>query len=488
MRFFFGLVCAGAALTIGCGGNDGKSPTPAPPASDVKGTVIDVHVTEMGDVSSTRGPAQFEIAAVFPDEHGAPREIFAKINTDGTFVIPNVPEVPYALRFVEFVGASVLPPRYVMNAPREIDLGRVFVGRADAIAIETTPTDLAVTATGLAPWTSGDILEIFSLGSGSAGELVPTTKMYPMDGAGSLNKYRVDTSKLLRATLVDGDKGDKATLTQLAGTADLTAPYHSVRKKFDAPSFSQIDGVLTNVAGAFADVPQKDIAIGIDTAAFYAFVDDVHSAADIAGKNIRLIAEPGGERASASITPNLLICEALPNGTLPASFAYGNPFPSTWAEVISADLSFSMTHMAPTGVPKSTIVTIGQSGPASSFTSPAMPLISPPRDIKVNDQPAQDTLSGIGFSPTITFTPPSLGTPAVYIIAIRRLDPGGSTTRTTAIFSTTETTLRIPEGLLDFGYYYYLRISVRANFDITHPFKSGTTNAYAAALTGVLTP
>jgi hypothetical protein len=48
--------------------------------------------------------------------------------------------------------------------------------------------------------------------------------------------------------------------------------------------------------------------------------------------------------------------------------------------------------------------------------------------------------------------------------------------------------LRIPEGLLDFGYYYYIRVSVRSTFDIAHPFKSSTTNAYASALTGVLTP
>lgn len=486
MRVFIGLVCAGAVLTIGCSGNDPKPI--ATPVSDVKGTVIDVHVTETGDISSSRGPTQFEIAAVFPGEDGAPREILAAINTDGTFVIPNVPEVPYDLRFVEFVGASVLPPRYIMNAPREIDLGRVFAGRADAVAIETSPTDLAITATGLEPWISGNILEIFSLGSGSAGELVPTNMKYPMDGATSLSNYRVDTSALLSSKLVDGGKGDKATITQLAGTVDFTAPYRSVRKKFEAPSFSQMDGILTSVSGAFTDVPQKDIAVGIDTAAFFAFLDDVHPEADVAGKTIRLIAEPGGQRATASITPNLLLCEALANAALPATFAYGNPFPSEWAEVVSADLSFSMTHVSPSGVPKSTIVTIGQSGPAASFTTPAMPLISPPREIKINDLPAQDMLSGVGFSPTITFTPPSLGTPAVYIVAIRRLDPGGSTTRTTAVFSTTETKLRIPDGLLDFGYYYYLRVSVRANFDIAHPFKSGITNAYASALTGVLTP
>lgn len=488
MRFFLSLMCTGAMLTVGCGGNDGKPPVPGPPVSDVKGSVIDVHVTEKGDTSSSRGPAQFEIAAVFPGEDGAPREILAAMNNDGTFVIPNVPEVPYDLRFVEFVSAGALPPRYIMNAPREIDLGRVFIGRADAAAIETTPTDIALTATGLEPWTTGDILEIFSPGSGSAGELLPTNITFPAEMTTSLDKYRVDTSQLLSPKLVDGSKGDTAMITQLAGVADLTAPYRSVRKVFEAPAFTQVDGMPTSLSGAFANVPQKTLAIGINASAYNAFSADVHPDAKVVGKNIRIIAEPGGERTTASVTPNLLICEAIPSATLPPSFTYGNPFPSAWTEVISTDLSFSMTHMAPSGVPKSTIVTIGQSGPAASFTTPAEPQLSPPINIKVNDVPAVDTVSGIGFSPMITFSPPSLGSPAVYIIAIRRLDPGGSTTRTTAIFSTTETTLRIPDGLLDFGYYYYFRITVRAKFDIAQPFKSGTTNAFASALTGILTP
>ena len=489
MRFFLGFVLTSAIYSIGCGDSvDHSPPTPGPPVSDVKGTLVDIHVTESGDVPATLAPSQFEVAAVFPGDDGKPREILAVIDKSGMFVISNVPEVPYDLRFVEFYGAGTLPPRYIMNAPRNIDLGRVYVGRPDAELVETNPSEIALTATGLEPWSDGDTLELFSLGSGSAGPLVPTGGTYPAAGATSLSDYRVDTSRLLNATLVNGGKGDTAVITQLAGTAHPTAPYHSVRKVFEAPSFTQTDGTLANVSGAFSDVIQEQLPIDISASEFNAFAGAVHKAATVSGKNIRIIAEPGGERATTSMTPTLLLCEALPSATLPASFSYGNPFPPAWAEVVSADVSFVMTHTAPTGISKSTAVTIGQSGPVGSFATPVVPLIGPPLDIKINDMPAHDTLTGIGFSPTITFSPPSVGTPAAYIVAIRRLDPGGSTTRTMAIFSTTEPMLRIPEGLLDFGYYYYFRISVRANFDIAQPFKSSTTNAYASALTGVLTP
>lgn len=488
MRYLYGWLCACALLGVGCGGNGGNPPPEGPPASDVKGSIIDVHVTEMGDVSSTRGPMNFEIAAIVTGADGTAQQYLAGIANDGTFVIKDVPDGPYDLRFVEFVGAGALPPRYVMNAPREIDLGRVYVGRADAAPITTTPTDLSLTASGLVAWTDGDILELFSLGSGAAGELLPTTTKFPAAGATTLSNYHVDTSLLLSPNLVDGSKGDTAFISQLTGDPAAPTPYRSILKTFAPPSFTQMDGMPLPLAGDFVDVPQKMLSLNINPNEFSAFATAVHPDAQVVGKNVRLIAEPGGERATASLTPNLLICEALPQSNLPPSFSYGNPFPSAWAEVVSADVSYSVTHVAPTGVPKTTIVTMGQSGPAGSIASPVKPQLSPPIDIKVNGLATKDTLTGVGYTPTVTFSPPEKGTPAVYIIAIRRLDPGGSTTRTTAIFSTTDTTLRIPEGLLDFGYYYYLRISVRSNFDITHPFKSSTTNAYASALSGILTP
>ncbi|HRI63618.1 MAG TPA: hypothetical protein PK156_05255 [Polyangium sp.] len=483
MRILLGLTCAMGIVTSGCGG-DGDSG----PASDVKGSIVDVHVLESGDMPFFRGTAQFEIAALVPKDDGSVREILGKISADGSFVIPQVPEIPYNLRFVEFIDNATVPPRIVINAPREIDLGRVFVGRPDALTIKTSPTDLALTAMGLEAWTSGDVLEMFSIGSGAAGELLPTTGNYPLPGVTSLDKYRGDAAKLLNPKLVQGSKGDPAVITQLAGTAATAAPYHSVRKVFNTPSFDQVDGNPTLISGEFIDVVQKNFAVDIDSPSFNLFASAVHPNATVAGKNVRLIAEPGGTRTTTAVPPNLLICEASTSAKLPTTFAYGNPFPPSWAEIVSTDIAFSMTHDTPTGISKSTIVTMGQYGPVESFPKLAVPVLSPPLDIRVNGMPAIEPLSGIGFTPTITFAPPEVGTPAVYIIGIRRLDPGGATTRTTAIFSTTETTFKIPEDTLDFGYFYYVRVSVRTTFDIRQPFKTGTTNAYASALTGLITP
>jgi hypothetical protein len=147
---------------------------------------------------------------------------------------------------------------------------------------------------------------------------------------------------------------------------------------------------------------------------------------------------------------------------------------------------YTMTHTTTEGIPKQVAVAVGKSGSLADFADPVTPLLSPPLDIRVNDAPTSDTLTGVGQTPMISWTAPATGTPAVYIVALRRLDPGGATTKTMALFSTKETSLKLPGGLLEFGYSYYVRVSVRGEFDSAVPFRGGTKTAYASGLTGVL--
>jgi hypothetical protein len=493
MRVVLALSLASLVGAIGCGGDPPGGPTNPPvppgPVSDVTGKIVDIHVTESGDVTNARDPIQYEVGAIVPGEDGAPREILAVGAADGSFVIPDVPEVPYTLRFTEAYGSGTLPPRFIVNAPREVDLGRVFVGRPDAEAITTSPTEIAITATGLAPTASADELEMFSLGSGASGRLFPTDATFPAAGATELANYRVDTSALDVANLVDGSLGDRAHFLQYGATSgDLFVPSRSIAKVFEPAPFSQVDGGSVAVSGAYVDVPEKQLVVKIDDAAFKKLAPGVNAGAEIGGREVSILAEPGGERPTASVTPTLLqILSGSPNA-LPPSLAYRNPFPPEWAEVASVGYSFIVTHVMPTGIPKSTAVLVGRSGPASTFTETVTPVLGPPENILVNDQPSGGELLSVGNSPTVRWSPPSVGTAAVYLVALRRLDPGGGTTRTVAFFSTTDTSLQIPEGYLDFGYYYYVRIGVRGDWDPVAPLRSSITSAFASALSGVLTP
>ena len=485
MRSSFVLVSVCLSLLAGCG-DGGSGSVPTVPVSDVLGTFIDTHVTETGDVPNPRTSSEYEVSGVVALDDGTTQEIMGIISDDGTFRIPAVPEGPYSLRLLEYFGTGALPPRYIADAPRNIDLGRLFTGRPDAGDCTLSPTEIIITATGLDAWADGDDLELFSLGAGAAGTLVPTDLVLPDPGATALSNYSVDTSALLSAKLVNGDMGDHAVVTQLVTYADFTAAYRSVLKVFALPSFTQTDGGSVKVSGAFTSVPQKKLDISLDDVAFAALVPSVHSTAEYGGKDVRIIAEPGGERATVSPTPTLLAVKSGQKLALPSPFFYGNPFEGKYAEVISAGYVYTMTHTTTEGIPKQVAVAVGKSGSLADFADPVTPLLSPPLDIRVNDAPTSDTLTGVGQTPMISWTAPATGTPAVYIVALRRLDPGGATTKTMALFSTKETSLKLPGGLLEFGYSYYVRVSVRGEFDSAVPFRGGTKTAYASGLTGVL--
>ncbi|MRG96334.1 hypothetical protein [Polyangium spumosum] len=484
MRFFLGASSLCLLGALGCGGGE----TPAPPFFDVTGKIVDVHLTDGGEVTNVRDPGQFEIAAVVLDADGAEQEFLAEVAEDGSFVIRDVPEGPYDLRFIELFGTGTRPPRFVMNAPRTVDLGRVFVGRPDADPITLDATELEVTFDGLSPWGEGSSLEIFSLGAGTMGTLEPATMLPAMDTT-ELTNHRFLTSGLTVPNIIAGGAGDQAYFTQMVGTTGLSTPYRAVRKGLGPTSFTLAEGATTPVQGSFVDAPTKKLAVSFDDAAFGALAESVHPEATIAGKDVRIGVEPGGlEKTSVSPTPDLLLFSGLPNAQPPAELVYGNPFPAEWAEVAAVQVSYAVTHVAPTGVPKTTAVAVGRTGPASSFSGAIAPTLGPPLDVRVNGEPAYAERLGIGKTPTVTWSAPSLGKAAAYVITLRRLDPGGALTRTMASFSTRDTTFRIPDGLLDVGYYYYLRIGVREEFDSAAPLKVQAKRVYAEAITGVLSP
>ncbi|MDC3986911.1 hypothetical protein [Polyangium jinanense] len=487
MRSFLGASSICLLGALGCGGG---GETPKPTIFDVTGTIVDLHLTDGGDVTNVRDPGQFEIAAIVPGDDGAPRELIAEVAEDGTFRIRDLPEGPYDLRFIELFGTGTRPPRFIMNAPRTIDLGRVYVGRPDAEPIGATDTTaLELTFDGLNPWGEGSSIEVFSLGAGTTGTLPPADGMQPAMDTTQITDFRVATSELVVPNLVAAEAGDQAYFTQMVGIAGAGAPYRSVRRAFGPTSFTLADGAATPVEGTFVAAPPKKLAVSFDDAAFQALAASVHPEATIAGKDVRVGVEPGGAgRTSVSPTPDLLLLSALPAAQPPSELVYGNPFPAGWSEIAAVEVSYAVTHVMPTGIPKTTAVAMGRTGPVSSFSGAIAPTLGPPLDIRVNDQPAYGELLGIGKTPTVTWSAPSLGKAAAYVITLRRLDPGGQLTRTMASFSTTEPVLRIPDGLLDVGYYYYLRIGVREEFDSAAPLRVQESRVYAEALTGVLSP
>ena len=472
-----------------CSGEQAERPATKPP-SDVTGTFVDTRITETGEALSVPDTAALDIIALVPDGSGGFSEIIGELSEDGSFRIPAVPEGTYYLRILELFGSGTLPPRYLVTSERSLDLGRVYAGRGDAEAIDSPATQLVLDVDGLSPWQKDDTLEIFSLGAGASGALVPASQP-PAVGATSLNGYATDLSQLVARKRIDGGAGDRAYITQSVahGTPDTPGFHRSVSKVLAPAPFTVVEGQAQNLSGSFEDVPQKTVAVSFDVPAFEALAKDVYATATVTTQDFNLLVEPGGpERSTATVTPTLLY-HTFSAGTPVPALAYGNPFPSEWTEVASASFQYAVEHALPGNVTKTHFVSIGVSGLVPAMMGATLkPTLGPPLDVTVGDMPASGPISGVGVAPTVRWSPPSLGTPAIYTVTIRRIDPMGGLTRTVASFWTKETSLAIAPGLMAPGSFYYVRVGTGGQWNPKSPFKGGNTSAFAAALTGVVSP
>src|SRR5262249_28354836 len=156
------------------------------------------------------------------------------VSMDGTFTIPGVPAGLYYLHY----GST-----FVFTSERTMDLGSRYCGRPAAV-VPAQPTPLVLSATGLSPWSDGEITELFSLGAGTWGDVFTAVDpaQVPLIGATDLTGVSIDMQKLRSNKLIDGAKGDVAVFTQLVAQAAAVGAYVSLGNSFSPPMFSQVDG------------------------------------------------------------------------------------------------------------------------------------------------------------------------------------------------------------------------------------------------------
>jgi hypothetical protein len=121
------------------------------------------------------------------------------------------------------------------------------------------------------------------------------------------------------------------------------------------------------------------------------------------------------------------------------------------------------------------------------------PRVGPAQDVRINGLPATGKLTGVGQSPVVSWTPPSLGVASRYTLRVYELvatATGGTSRVTVANLSTPQTQLRLPPGLLVAGKTYFFQFNTIAmpGFDPNMPYKSGSEYDYVTTLTGKFQP
>jgi hypothetical protein len=468
----------GASVTPDGGAEGDVSSTHA---GAVIGTMIDVSITEKGESSAPLNRAGVSLAALVPQPGGGFLTITGNLNPDGSFEIPGVPEGPYYLSVVRAPGD---PPSFVVTTERELDLGVIHAGRADALLASTSPTSLVLRASGLAPWQDTDGLELFSLGSASFAHLEYQATV--ATGATSLDALTVDASLFDNPALMDASRGDTAILTQLVTQTAGDVVYQAVGRAFAPPPFSQADGLVTSISGAFAPVPQSRVSVDWKRTLFAGLAHDVNPAATVSDCDIDAYVEPGNDRVTFSLSPDLLLLMSPDATDVSLDLGYGNPYPASWAVVGMASATYA-TALSPT---VTVYASVGVSAVLATLVGgPIKPQMSPPRSLTIGGANAYATLTGVGLTPTVAWGAPALGSPTLYTVTVWQLDAMGQSTWRGAV-ATSETSVTLPPGLLVSGAQHYLtvRAELDSGFTLKAPFKFYDTDVYAEGLTALFTP
>jgi hypothetical protein len=484
---FVGLVLAGAAGAVSCGSENSGSGSPEAPFNGVKGTYLNTYI--WGVSEATAPPIEgISVAALVPQPSGGYTTIEGSFYEDGTFEIPGVPPGSYLLK-IQSDGAA---PYFYWTKERVIEVGYLYANRPDTRPVTISPTSMVFEVGGMSPWQETDVIEILSQGAGAFG--LPFFELTP--GVTSLEGASFDAFEMFPGNLIDGSKGDLLYVTQLVTRDAGGAPYTSIGKVFTPPPFSMQDGQPTTLTGSFSDVPQKTLSVDWKRSAFGALAKDVHPSAALFDSSFSLVAEYGGtSRITATIPPALLSFSGDSETVtdFAGELSYGNPFPSAWGLVATASASFSLSVMLP-GADASKLLT-GEVycstllGDKSSLT--LLPGLGPVEDILVNGKPTADWLTGAGLAPTVSWSPPAMGTAARYRVVLRRLDPNAPNAGTSFVgsFSTAETSIALPEGLLGAGNYYYIRVFAdEAPLNLTDRDAPDTYGCGSVAFTHVFEP
>ncbi|WP_284721090.1 hypothetical protein [Polyangium sorediatum] len=367
----------------------------------------------------------------------------------------------------------------------------------------------------------------------------------PANGATQLSTWKINAEDVFvqfngDRTLIDASKGDEVTVvhgvTQQVGTpTDDGNPwngyiYTATAESMQAMPFTMTNGGTSVVTGTFAPAPQKSFDLDYKGSAWNALLPNTPLSTHFIGVSVDH--EPVGPAPALGAFVTLLgmsvgygtaysnpdpachgvgcdpvacasACDAgtmVLAGDYTHTYSYGDPF-TGGQEFAAVVITFtkSVRSLLPEATSESLRGNFTLSAPVEELTGkPLTPPLGLPQDIKVagKDTPYDQVTTGVGTTPAITWTAPSLGSPTRYRVSVvdttDLTDANGtlSTRRTVANVYVKSPNVTLPEGILQPGKFYYIQVSatVRDNDDFAAPFKSEPRNTSAMMFTGLVTP
>lgn len=414
-------------------------------------------------------------------------------DNEGTFVVPGVPE---GARYTLQVGAML-----VNTSTRVVHLGGNSLGRPDSFT--ANPKEgLVLSASNLAPWTADDELQFISWGAGigyhsTNSNSPPFDENAPDAGDTGLDASVIDFEG---QQVPEAARGDDFFVVQLSGTrSDAGVLFKRATRALVQP-VTLLIGMPTPMSGNFVELPQSSATYSFRAGEFLKHGADVNPAAEPFLARLLIDAHPGsfGRTTHTGGTPDLAIIE-LPGdaGDTSISFQYGNPYPSPWQPFTACAALFDVPYRGSLpdgglGFPRSELGYVSMALEGTSTATPIAPLITPPRDVRLDGRSAKASLDGVSTTPVVEWQAPAVGTITRSEIEAIELTvaTNGVTKRQlagTLRIQGPATRVRLPPGFLNPQRQYLLRISnltMPASYDQEWPLLDvGPPAGSAAALT-----
>lgn len=485
---------AGNTMTLAFTGTDclgahtsGAGTLTRPDAStSVTGTAVDTFERDEGELTQARnltGAAE----ALWRDTTGAfTRRPLAGTGL-GTFSIPGVPAGPYYLRF---------DTTYYITSARTLDLSATHLGRPD-VGTAAAGTTLLLSGTGLATWQDNDDLQLISINAGVVSSIFTPTGAQLTAGDTGVSAFEADWSGL---PLIDQGLGDRAHLAHLvARQTDAGHFYRAVGQMLPLSPFALVDGSSVSADGAFTEVTQDlNASFELRGAPWEALRTAARSDALTASRALRVVTLPAAQTRGVYGTTLPLAVVDLGAAATDASTGtvnFGNPYPTTWPLVASAQVDFMVAYQVPGArfAPHFVATASRTDLIVNLVTEPIAPLIGAPRNFKLNGADGAVDVTATGVNPTVSWDAPASGTAHFYTLTVTQLDmsSGRPARILRATVHTRGTSVVIPPDVLTTGGLYVLKVGARhmPGSDLENrPFARSLPSAAAETLSGLVTP
>jgi hypothetical protein len=455
---------------------------------------------------------------VYPDGAGGFTTVSLTLDADGNFSVPSVPRGTYYLKtsfetvvnsltqdlttFVELLPLTADNP----------DLTAFFHGRASATRA-LRATNVTLNASGLDPWSNaGPTPDSLFLTTGQAlttEEAARTQR--PADGAteAALTFEWVDSFVGAENNLPDAAQGDSTWVYQRHSAALSNGGQAALVDRFArSDSFTLQDGVAASLTVALQAAPLSQSApTSTALSEFAALVPEMNPAASLSPDPDSLSApfaetvifsqagslsfpDEGSTSVAARVREVQVPYSRLDTDADFGTVQYGGFLDSNFHEYREFFYATNLVLSADGNKVGVGPVFLIQT-PADSLPAVLEPTLSPIRLPLIQGKDAFTAQTGVGLTPTLSWTAPALGQPSSYAVEIIMVSPPDDENSIgfvqTRVYGGTSFT--VPPGLLQAGKTYAADITaIQTVEDQNRPFRTGLPFAQTDAVTNTFTP